>query len=207
MWNWSASFYLINNMFTGIINGVARVVDFKVERQRQYLFISPEKSLNKVKLGGSTAINGVCLTVARRTKTSLAFEVMPETLGKTNLGELKKNHFVNVEPALRVGDELGGHLVQGHVDAVGKIRRISSDQENILVEIELPKDLHAYTVLHGSVTLDGISLTIARKGKTTITVSLIAETLKRTIWKNISVGQKVNIEVDVIGKYVKNFLK
>lgn len=194
-------------MFTGIVRTMTTVLDWRSEKKRQYLVLGASKDLKSVKLGGSVAINGVCLSLTRRTAATLFFEVMPETLRKTNLGELKKNAFVNIEPALRAGDELGGHLVQGHVDGVGKVIKISSDKTNILVEIELPKDLRVFTVLHGSITLDGISLTIARKGKTTVTVSLIAETLKRTIWKNISVGQKVNVEVDVIGKYIKNFLK
>lgn len=194
-------------MFTGIIRTLTKVLDWRSEKKRQYLVLAATKDLKLIKLGGSVAVNGVCLSLTRRTTVALVFEVMPETLRKTNLGELKKNDLVNIEPALRVGEELGGHLVQGHVDGVGKVVKISSDQENILVEIELPKDLRQYVVLHGSITLDGISLTVARLNSKNITVSLIAETLKRTIWKNISAGQKVNVEVDVIGKYVKNFLK
>lgn len=189
-------------MFTGIVQGIAKVLE-----NNKRLVLIPHPVLSKTKLGGSIAINGVCLTLCKRSTKGLWFEVMPETLRKTNLGGLKKNSLVNIEPALRVGDELGGHIVQGHVDGTGEIKKIFPDGSNTLVEIELPKELKKYTVLHGSITLDGISLTIARTSTKSITVSLIAETLQRTIWKNLGVGQKVNVEVDVVGKYIKNFIK
>lgn len=189
-------------MFTGIIQGTTKIID-----NGKLLLLAAHPVLKKTKLGGSIAINGVCLTLIKRSAKGLAFEVMPETLRKSNLGTLKKNDLVNIEPALRVGDELGGHMVQGHVDGVGTIKKVIVDGVNTLVEIEIPNELHSYVVLHGSITLDGISLTIARISSKTLTVSLISETLKRTIWKNISTGQKINIEVDVLGKYIKNLLK
>lgn len=189
-------------MFTGIVQGTTKIID-----NGKLLLLAAHPVLKKTKLGGSIAINGVCLTLVKRSAKGLWFEVMPETLRKTNLGALKKNDFVNVEPALHVGDELGGHMVQGHVDGVGTVKKVIADGSNTLVEIEIPKELRSYVVAHGSITLDGISLTVARLSQSVITVSLIAETLKRTIWKTILVGQKINIEVDVLGKYIKNFLK
>ncbi len=189
-------------MFTGIVQGTTKILE-----NGKHLVLAPQAALAKTKLGGSIAINGVCLTLIKRSSQKLVFEVMPETLRKTNLGGLKKNDLVNIEPSLRVGDELGGHMVQGHVDGAGTIKKVIGDGVNTLVEIEIPKELNSYVVLHGSITLDGISLTIARVSSKTLTVSLITETLKRTIWKNISIGQKVNVEVDILGKYIKNFLK
>lgn len=203
MWKWCVIILRKkNNMFTGIIQGATKILE-----NEKHLVLAPQATLAKTKLGGSIAINGVCLTLVKRSAKGLWFEVMPETLRKTNLGGLKKNDLVNIEPALRVGDELGGHLVQGHVDGVGAVKKVIADDVNTLVEIEIPKKLNAYVVLHGSITLDGISLTIARVSSKTFTVSLITETLKRTIWKNISIGQKVNVEADVLGKYLKNFIK
>lgn len=189
-------------MFTGIIQGTSKIID-----NGKLLILASHAVLKKTKLGGSVAVNGVCLTLTKRSTRGLLFEIMPETLRKTNLGALKKNDLVNIEPALRVGDELGGHLVQGHVDGVGKVKKILRDDLNVLVEIEIPKELQKFIVLHGSITLDGISLTVARVSSKTLTVSLITETLKRTIWKTITVGQKINIEVDVLGKYIKSLLK
>ncbi len=203
MWKWFVNILLRkNNMFTGIIQGTTKIID-----NGKLLLLAAHPVLKKTKLGGSIAINGVCLTLVKRSAKGLAFEVMPETLRKSNLGTLKKNDLVNIEPALRVGDELGGHMVQGHVDGVGTIKKVIVDGVNTLVEIEIPNELHSYVVLHGSITLDGISLTVARISSKTLTVSLISETLKRTIWKNISTGQKINIEVDILGKYIKNLLK
>lgn len=192
-------------MFTGIIQGITKVVE--VSQPPGLIAIHPHPVLSKTKLGGSIAVNGVCLTLAKRSLDSLSFEVMPETIRKTNLSFLQKNDLVNIEPALRVGDELGGHIVQGHIDNVGTIKKILIDSENTLVEIDVPKNLLQYIIEHGSVALDGISLTVARLTANTITVSLIAETLKRTIWKKLQVGQKVNIEVDMFSKYIKNFIK
>lgn len=189
-------------MFTGIIQGTSKIID-----NGKLLTLAPHAILKKTKLGGSVAINGVCLTLVKRSVKGLLFEVMPETLRKTNLGALKKNNIVNIEPALKVGDELGGHIVQGHVDGVGTVKKIVADGYNTLVEIIVPSDLHQYLVLHGSITLDGISLTVARLGAKTVTVSLITETLIRTTWKTLAVGQKINIEVDVLGKYIKRLLK
>lgn len=190
-------------MFTGIVQGTTKILD-----NSKMLVLASHPVLKKTKLGGSIAINGVCLTLVKRTSKGLTFEVMPETLRKTNLGALKKNDLVNIEPALRVGDELGGHMVQGHVDGVGAVKKVVADGQNTLVEIEIPKELRpVYPALHGSVTLDGISLTVARRTTKTMTVSLITETHKRTTWKNIKVGDAVNVEVDVFNKYIVNYFE
>ncbi len=194
-------------MFTGIVKGVGVIADVVTVQRRKYLVLQPLAILRRIDLGGSVAFNGTCLTLAKKTKTGLWFEVMPETFRKTNLGNLKKGSVVNIEPALRFGDELGGHLVQGHVDGVGKITKVTPDKANVLVSVALPKELSKQVVLHGSITLDGISLTVARLDKNIVTVSLIAETLARTTWRKVAVGQAVNIELDVIAKYVKNFLR
>lgn len=190
-------------MFTGIVQGVSQVMAVTHRNGRIYLALKSLPVLRRVVRGGSIAVNGVCLTLFKRTKTQLLFEIMPETQRKTTLDTVTVGSLVNVEPALRVGDELGGHLVQGHVDGVGIITKIVADQANQLVSIEIPVALKAYVRLHGSITLDGISLTIARLSGRIVTVSLIAETQRLTHWKKLMVGQRVNVEADIIAKYLK----
>lgn len=190
-------------MFTGIVQGTTKII-----ATGTMLGVASHKALAKTKQGGSIAINGVCLTLIKRTASALYFEVMPETMRKTNLGMLKKNDLVNIESALRVGDELGGHIVQGHVDGVGVVKKIQPDGANVLVEIEIPKELGAvYPALHSSVTLDGISLTVARRTTKTMIVSLISETRKQTTWKNIAVGDMVNVEIDVLNRYIVTYFE
>lgn len=195
-----------NNMFTGIVKTSGIVTDISEKKKRTYIAVKPKKKLGSVRVGDSVSVNGVCLTISKMEKSGFVFEVMPETKRKTTLAALKKNDIVNLEPALRLSDTLGGHIVQGHVDAVAPVVSVESDGENILVSIKLPNELKRYIIVHGSITFDGISLTVARLKGNIVTVSLIKETVDRTTWKNISVGQLVNAEVDVLGKYVENIL-
>jgi riboflavin synthase len=175
------------------------------EKNRTLLFIKPRVSLGRIKKGDSVAVDGVCLTVVTNTRGILAFEVMTETLKKTIISAYTKYTSVNLEPALRLTDFMGGHMVQGHVDDTGKIVKIISDKKNCLVYIKIPSKLLNFIVLHGSVALDGVSLTVANIKGNLIMVSLITETLMRTNWKKKVVGQKVNVEVDIIAKYIAKF--
>lgn len=194
------------NMFTGIVKTSGIIGDVMEKKDRAYIVVKPKTNLGRVRVGDSISVSGVCLTIVKISKSGLLLEVMPESRRKTTLGKLKKNDRVNLELALRVGDRLGGHIVQGHVDAVVPVVSVESDSGNILVGVKLPADLKRYVILHGSITLDGISLTVARLRGAVVTVSLIKETVDRTTWKNISVGRLVNVEVDVLGKYVESIL-
>lgn len=193
-------------MFTGIVKTTGRVSRVK-EKQRVWLTVKPKQALGRLRRGDSVSVSGVCLTIVKKTRAGLTFELMGETIRKTTLGLLKENGLVNLEPALRVGDPLGGHIVQGHVDAVGKITAVKLDKKNVLVSIAIPKELKPFVVTHGSIGLDGISLTVAGLKNNILTVSLTKETSARTTWKNVSVGQTINIEVDIMAKYIANLLK
>src|SRR3989344_5954095 len=149
-----------NNMFTGIVQTVCLVTGLIEKKERAYISLKPKNKIGHIRVGDSVSISGVCLTLVKKLKFDLMFEVMPETKRKTTL-----------------------------------------------VGVKLPAKLKKYVILHGSITFDGISLTVARLQGNLVTVSLIKETMARTTWKNIAVGQLVNVEVDVIGKYVEKFLK
>jgi len=196
-----------NNMFTGIVQTVGLVTGLIEKKERAYISLKPKNKIGHIRVGDSVSISGVCLTLVKKLKFDLMFEVMPETKRKTTLVKLKKNDHFNLELALRVGDRLGGHMVQGHVDALASVVFVEFDGKTTLVGVKLPAKLKKYVILHGSITFDGISLTVARLQGNLVTVSLIKETMARTTWKNIAVGQLVNVEVDVIGKYVEKFLK
>jgi len=160
-------------------------------------------------LGDSIAIDGVCLTVVAADAGTLAFEAVPETLARTALGELAAGRRVNLEPALRAGDPLGGHIVQGHVDGTGTVAAVSPEGISRVVEIDADPDLSRYLVEKGSVAVDGVSLTVSGLGAPDdpwFEVSLIPETLARTTLGHKQPGEVVNLEVDMIAKYVARLL-
>ena len=195
------------SMFTGIIKTLGIVVGQAEKKGRTYLTVKAKNKINHVQEGDSISVSGVCLTVVHAAQSLLTFEIMPETKRKTILDKIKKNDWVNLETALRFGDPLGGHIVQGHIDTVATVKSVEKDAENVLISLNVPAGWGKYIILHGSIALDGISLTVARLRGNIVTVSLIKETLERTTWKNISVGQRVNVEVDVVGKYVEKLFK
>jgi len=158
-------------------------------------------------LGDSISVNGCCLTVAERTDATWTADVMAESLAKTALGSLTTGDRLNLERAVTAGTRLGGHLVQGHVDAVGHVVRREPGEHWDVVTISMPRDLAPYLVDKGSITVDGVSLTVVRAGKDAFTVSLIPETLRRTTLGFREPGDAVNLEVDVIGKYVARQLQ
>jgi riboflavin synthase len=188
-------------MFTGIVEEVGKVVSTQAGR----LVIAARETLKNVKPGGSVAVNGVCLTVTDFTATSFAFDVMPETLKRTNLGRLKSGDKVNLERPLGLGGEVGGHLVQGHIDDTGKVVAIAPEGESI-ARFEAPPGVMRYVVPKGFIAVDGISLTVTEIQSNSFQVSLVDFTLKHTNLDGRKAGDRVNLEVDIIAKYVEQFL-
>ena len=189
-------------MFTGIIEELGSVVAIEDQGDAVRLTIAGEVTLSDAGLGDSIAVNGCCLTVAERTETQWTADVMAETLAKTSLGGLGAGDRVNLERAVTADKRLGGHIVQGHVDAVGEIRSRTPSEHWEVVEISMPSALGRYLVDKGSITVDGISLTVVEVGEDAFTVSLIPETLSRTTLGFREPGDPVNLEVDVIAKHV-----
>jgi riboflavin synthase len=192
-----------NSIFTGIIEEIGQVKQIKRGQQSFSLSIKAAKVLEEVKLGDSIAVNGVCLTVTGYSGASFEADVMPETYQRTTLKTLKSGSPVNLERALRLSDRLGGHLVQGHVDGIGTIINKSVEDIAILYGIEAPAEILKYVVKKGSIAVDGVSLTVVEVDNNRFSVSLIPHTAKLTIlgWKRE--GDPVNLETDIIGRYVE----
>lgn len=193
----------MDSMFTGIVKDVGTIERIEQQPKGLRLLIRPNALALDKELGASIAVNGVCLTVAAQDET-FVFDVMSETLSKTTLGDLKKGDLVNLESSLKVGDELGGHFVYGHVDAVAMVEEVVSQEDETLVSIRVPVSLTQYIVLHGSIAFDGVSLTVARLENDLVTVSLVAHTLAHTTFDKLEKGSKVNVEVDMLAKYICN---
>jgi riboflavin synthase len=189
-------------MFTGIVEELGTVEAVEQQSDAVRLTVRATTVLEDAALGDSIAVNGCCLTVAERTDATWTADVMAQTLELTGLGALAPGDRVNLERAVTAGARLGGHLVQGHVDAVGHVVRRDPGDHWDVVTISLPPDLAPYLVDQGSVTVDGVSLTVVRVGDDAFTVSLIPETLARTTLGFRAPGDPVNLEVDVIAKYV-----
>lgn len=186
-------------MFTGIIEAEGQIVDLKKDRTNLELFIqAPFKE--ELKIDQSVAHNGCCLTVVEITEDWYRVTAIDETLQKTNLGDLKKGDHVNLERCTKIGDRLDGHIVQGHVDATGKCVAIENQDGSTLFTFEHSKD--HITVEKGSVTVNGISLTVVNSKECTFSVAIIPYTLEHTNLKSLKVGDRVNLEFDIIGKYV-----
>ncbi|HBU06741.1 MAG TPA: riboflavin synthase [Candidatus Magasanikbacteria bacterium] len=194
-------------MFTGIIKSIGIIEDIKQENDSLRFFVSCPKIYNEAELGSSVCISGVCLTVAEKINDDLVFELMPETLRKTIFRNKKPGSKINLESSLHVGDELGGHFVYGHVNTVGKVVDIKNEGEDKLVSIEVDDEYKKYLVAEGSVAVDGVSLTIARTNKNIFTVSLIQYTLLETTLGILQIGDEVNIEFDMMLKYLENLVK
>lgn len=190
-------------MFTGIIEELGTVQVIKKGGNSAKIAISAPLVVSDVKLGDSIAVNGICLTVTEFEKEKFTAEVMAETLAKTNLGDLLPGTKVNLERALRLSDRLGGHLVSGHVDGVGRIIRQTREDIAIITEISYPQELGKYLIVKGSVAIDGISLTVVSVTPAAFTVSLIPHTRGMTTLGLKKAGDKVNLEADVIAKYLE----
>ena len=186
-------------MFTGIVREVGRVEAVEERGESVRLVIRAPQTASATAVGDSVALAGVCLTAVEVSDEKVAFDAVPETLRRSTLGRLLEGGGVNVEPALRAGDSLGGHIVQGHVDGVGRIRR--ADEEGI--EVEAPDDVLRYCVEKGSIAVEGVSLTIAALGTDSFTIALIPHTREATTLGAVAEGDEVNLEVDVVAKYVE----
>lgn len=194
-------------MFTGIVEELGRLRGIKKGSKSALLEIGAREVLQDVKLGDSIAVNGVCLTVTGFAGDWFTADVMTETLGKTNLGSLRPGDRVNLERALRLSDRLGGHLVSGHIDGVGAIISQQVVDIALVTEIEAPPQVMKYVVRKGSVAIDGISLTVVELTSRGFTVSLIPHTAKLTTLGFKKIGDRVNLEGDIIGKYVERLLQ
>ena len=192
-------------MFTGIIEGLGSIVMFDKKtsnRSAAKMKIKLDKIAKGLKVGDSVAINGVCLTAVNISKGITEFEMIGETIKKTNLGSLEPGDQVNIERSLKVGERLEGHFVLGHVDGVGVIFKIEKQINQVQIWIKIPKELSKHIIKKGSITIDGISLTIVDKLKDQFSVSIIPHTMQVTNLGYKKIGDKVNIETDILGKYI-----
>ena len=193
-------------MFTGLIADLGTVE--AIERSDAGARLRIATALGgELADGDSVAVNGVCLTVSGHDAATFTADVMNQTLGLTSLGALEPGGRVNLEPAMRAGDRLGGHIVQGHVDGLGQVVAVREDGIARRVEVGLAADLHRLVVEHGSICLDGVSLTVAALTAGGAEVSLIPETLERTTLGEAEPGRSLNVEVDVIARYVERLLQ
>ncbi len=168
--------------------------------------VRASKVLEDVKLGDSIAVNGACLTAVDFSKSEFSVDLSPETMRRTSLGQLSAGGPVNLERALLASDRMGGHIVQGHVDGTGRVMSIKTDGDSIIFRIRVPKRLNRYIVEKGFVAVDGISLTVVKRGASSFTLAVIPYTLENTNLSALSVGDRVNLEADILAKYVESLL-
>ena len=192
-------------MFTGLVEGIGEVKEISHVGGDATLAIQPLFEVSDIRSGDSVAVNGVCLTVTDIRKNIFRVDVSSETLSRSTIGQLSQGDRVNLERALRFSDRLGGHLVSGHVDGMGRILKKEQKQKSWLLRIGMDEGLSKYTIEKGSIALDGISLTINRCQDAFVEVNIIPQTGKATIILTKKVGDLVNIETDLIGKYVERF--
>ena len=195
-------------MFTGLIQAVGAVSAIKHEETSARLEISSPEIATQIAQGDSVSVNGVCLTVISFDKEKFSVDVMVQTLNLTSTGSLEVGSAVNLELATRTADRLGGHIVQGHVDGVATVSKISADSKWTRMDISIPKDLMRYVVAQGSICVEGVSLTVGELNDPAdqISVWLIRETLAKTNLSKKAIGDKLNIEVDVLAKYVERLI-
>jgi riboflavin synthase len=193
-------------MFTGIIIGTGKVTKLNPKpksRSAIQMTVDLGKYVRGLKIGQSVAINGVCLSTTKISRNKCVFEMIDETIKKTDLGNVKAGSTVNIERSLKVGDRLEGHFVLGHIDGVATITKIEKKPKEVKFWFKVPKKLVKYVVKKGSIALDGISLTVVDAKKDIASVCLIPQTIKVTNFKSKNVGDKLNIETDILGKYIK----
>lgn len=190
-------------MFTGIIEDVGILQEFNLGNGFGLMEIECRNVLEDTKIGDSIATNGVCLTVKEKTYHSFKAEVMGETLAKSNLGSLKAGDKLNLERALRLSDRLGGHIVSGHIDGIGKIISIKQEMDGTWFTISAPREVLRYIIYKGSIGIDGMSLTVAYVDEEVFKVSVIPHTLNNTILPYKKINSVVNLECDLVGKYIE----
>jgi riboflavin synthase len=194
-------------MFTGLIEDVGTIGDLRLQQKSAVLTVKTKLPVRSMARGASVAVNGACLTVVKKGLRSFTVDVSPETLQRTSLETLTVGSMVNLERPMRLADRLGGHLVTGHVDGVGAVAAIEKQGEFTIITFEVPAPLGALLVPKGSVAVDGISLTVNVCRKQRFSVAIIPFTLRHTNLRAREVGDKVNIETDLIGKYVQSFMR
>lgn len=190
-------------MFTGLIETVGRVTACEKRGVAAVLTVATTLPVTEIAIGDSVAVNGACLTVTALRETTLTFDVSPETLAGTTIESMRSGQSVNLERALRLGDRMGGHIVTGHIDCIGRLVRISETSGNRVLEFSLPPEHVRYLVHKGSVAIDGISLTVNAVSQEGFSVNIIPLTISSTTFAQSKVGDRVNIETDIIGKYVE----
>lgn len=193
-------------MFTGIIEEIGRTVALRQERGGCSLTVQAQRVLEGTRLGDSLAVNGACLTVTALTVDSFTVGLAPETLRRTNLGDLRPGDEVNLERSLAADGRIGGHFVQGHVDGTGVIRAFEPEGDSLWVTVETPPEILRYLVPKGYVAVDGISLTVVDVLSDAFTFMLVPYTQERVTLPRKPLGSRVNLEVDVLSKYVEKFL-
>lgn len=193
-------------MFTGLVEETGRVIEVQLEERSAKLTVSAPLVHEGLKLGDSVAVNGCCLTVIGQEGNRLTFDAVPETLIRTNLGALCPGERVNLERSLQVGARLGGHFVQGHIDGVGMVLALTPDENAVVMEIGIPILLRRYFVEKGSVCVDGVSLTVASALSASFTVWTIPHTRAVTTLGDRQIGDRVNLECDLLGKYIERLL-
>jgi riboflavin synthase len=190
-------------VFTGIVGELGRVTAVDGGETGVRIVVDAPVTAATVAVGDSISVSGVCLTAVAAGDGAVAFDAVPETLARTSLGRLAAGSTVNLEPALRAGDPLGGHIVQGHVDGLGRVRTVEPEGDGRRIWVDAPPELLRYVVEKGSITVDGVSLTVAALDQAGFAVALIPHTLAVTTLGVLSPGDEVNLEVDVLAKYVE----
>jgi riboflavin synthase len=190
-------------MFTGLIEDTGRVASFLRRSEAGILVVETQLPTADIAVGDSVAVNGICLTVTATSQSTLTFDVSPESISRTTLGSLSSGSRVNLERALRLGDRLGGHIVSGHVDCEGRLIRSENRSGNHQLQFSLPQEYARYLVEKGSITIDGISLTVNAVSHDGFSVNIIPHTFAATTLGHLAIGDRVNIETDIIGKYVE----
>jgi riboflavin synthase len=194
-------------VFTGIVRELGRVVSAEAGGGGLALVVEAPETVAALATGDSISVNGVCLTAQDVGDGRVSVHAVPETLARSTFGGLAAGDAVNVEPAIRAGEPLGGHYVQGHVDAVGRIQSVEAEGDGLRVFVEAPPEVLRYLVEKGSVTVDGVSLTVAELSDDAFAVALVPHTLEATTLSALDPGRKVNLEVDVLAKYVERLLR
>ena len=194
-------------MFSGIVESIGEIKSIDTVNDLKSIKITKPSSFNDIRLGDSISVNGVCLTVSSLIDNFFIVDVISETLDVTNLGSLKTKSSVNLERAVKYNDRIGGHLLQGHVDSKAYILNIKKESESVDMVLNMSKKPISYCIYKGSIGINGVSLTISAIDDETVTVSLIPHTLENTNLNSLKIGDSVNIETDMISKYIKNHLK
>jgi riboflavin synthase len=189
-------------MFTGIVEELGVVAKIS----NNAMTVHASKVTEDLKLGDSIAVNGTCLTAVNFSRTEFSVDLSPETMRRTSLGQLSEGSPVNLERALLASDRMGGHIVQGHVDSTGRVMSSRVDGDSIIFRIRVPKRLNPYIVEKGFIAVDGISLTVVKRGASSFTLAVIPYTLKNTNLATVSIGGRVNLEADILAKYVESLL-